>query len=468
MAKYFIRTDKKKGMATLYTQFKRNGANIRINTFLKVDISAWNKSENGYLNSEQQETIRANRFLTELDVPRVSLREKLALIDKFLVTCANDNKDKVYIQDGVKDIAGMEEKQRTEKAQEIEHRKQEEEAQKLRNDITIYAHKFLTEIKNGDRKTKDGEAYSANTVKLWHTFVGLLDEFTAKVHPLSWATLNKADVDAFKNFLESKGYLKKTTNKYFFCLRALTGYSYDADVHDNEKAKHLFKTKGAGKTEKATEITLTADEVNALYNMRLSGNKEIARDLFLCGLFTAQRYSDYVRIERSWFGTTKKGTQVLRFKQEKTRKDMTIPLLDKRLIDVCEKYQYHLPTMCNVLLNRYIKEVCQKLAETVPSLNENVVTILTLRERNMESRGDSSFLRDTDGNIIKPRWAMVNSHTARRTTITELYRSGRFTLKQLMAISGHSSIQMLENYIKQTDEELADSVSVELDEDGLF
>jgi len=467
MAKYFIRTDKTKGEATLYTQYQRKGANIRINTSLKVDIAKWNKSENGYLNSEQQETLKANRFLTELDVPRISLRDKLAMIDKFLVACANANDDKDYIQKGVKNIADTEKRQREQKAAEIEQRKREEEERRLRDDVNIYAQKFFKDIKNGTRKTDSNESYSANTVKLWHTFIGLLQEFTA-THPLSWATMAKADVDAFKNFLEGKGYLKKTVNKYFFCLRALTGYSYADGIHDNEHAKSLFKTKGATKSEKATAIVLTADEVNALYDMELSGKKEIARDLFMCGLFTAQRYSDYVRIDRSWFGKTKRGTAVIRFKQEKTNKDMCVPVLDKRLYTICEKYDYCLPTMCNVLLNRYIKEICQSLAKTVPTLNDTVVTILTLRERNMEQKGIAEYGRDSNGNVVKPRWAMVNSHTARRTTITELYNSKRFTVKQIMAISGHSSIEMLENYIKQTDEELADSVSEDMDEDGLF
>lgn len=466
MARYFIRTSKVKGEATLYTQYQRHGKNIRINTFLKVDILKWSNNPNLFLNCEQEDTMRYNRFLTELDVPRTSLRDKLAMMDKFLVSAGKDvGKDE--IQKGIKDIAAMEKRQRDEKAKEIERKQQEEQEQRRREDVTVYAHEFLEEIKNGNRKTKANETYSANTIKLWHTFIGLLDEFT-NTHPLSWATMNKADVDAFKNFLEKKGYLKKTVNKYFFCLRALVGYSYDADIHDNAKAKTLFSTKDATKKEKATEIVLTADEVNALYDAHLTGNKDIARDLFLCGLFTAQRYSDYVRIERGWFGTTKKGNEVIRFQQVKTKKDMTIPVLDKRLHKVCEKYDYHLPEMSNVLINRYIKEIFEDIAKTVPTLNKDVATVLTLRERTMEQRGDITYKRDSDGNIVKPRWAMVNSHTARRTTITELYRSRRFTLKQIMAISGHSSIAMLENYIKLSEEEIADSVADALGDDGLF
>jgi hypothetical protein len=39
----------------------------------------------------------------------------------------------------------------------------------------------------------------------------------------------------------------------------------------------------------------------------------------------------------------------------------------------------------------------------------------------MEERGDAEFMRNDDGDVIKYRYDLVTSHTARRSGITNLY-----------------------------------------------
>ena len=52
------------------------------------------------------------------------------------------------------------------------------------------------------------------------------------------------------------------------------------------------------------------------------------------------------------FSTTAKGTPVIRLTQKKTRTDVKIPIMNPNLKSICEKYNYNLPVVVNVIINR--------------------------------------------------------------------------------------------------------------------
>ena len=80
------------------------------------------------------------------------------------------------------------------------------------------------------------------------------------------------------------------------------------------------------------------------------------------------------------------------------------------------------------------------------------------------------------GECIKPKWAMVASHTARRSCITNMYLaeksdgSPKYTLAQRMSVSGHKTENQYINYIKCSLDEYAEMVAAanDKDEDNLF
>ena len=88
-----------------------------------------------------------------------------------------------------------------------------------------------------------------------------------------------------------------------------------------------------------------------------------------------------------------------------------------------------------------------------------VKTQLTLHERNAEKDGNKTYERDEEGNALKPRYDCCSTHTARRSCITNLYKSGLFTTRQMMSISGHSTEKIFFEYVKLSSDELADEIS---------
>ena len=87
--------------------------------------------------------------------------------------------------------------------------------------------------------------------------------------------------------------------------------------------------------------------------------------------------------------------------------------MNPNLEAICKKYEYNLPSVVDQILNRYIKEILKDLSESVP---------------------------------------------ARRSGITNMYLSHKFTIVQMMHVSGHKTQKTFMDYIKLSSDEIADEI----------
>lgn len=462
MSNYFLRTKKEKGTASVYLRVqKRNPKlNILVCSKVSVDIQQWDKVT--------QDVAKWNDYCKTQDGRKV--KETLDSISSAIDNLISQGiYDKARIDEVVEDVVFRKERER-QRIQEEEERQeqerlrlikeQEEEARKA--DVILFLENFLEGIKNGRIKNK-AENYTPNTCKVWSNFLGILKRFI-QISPFTWKDINKALADRFVSFMEKDGYMVTSINKYIVCFKAMIQNAMDQELHNNLIALRAFSKKKIQETDKAKEIYLTKAELQALYEMPLEGLKDKVRDVFLVGCYTCQRFSDYARLEQENFTTTAKGTKVVRIVQEKTGNDVVIPILNDNLLHIAAKYGYDIPKINDVILNRYIKQILKELSSTVPSLARKERTLLTMKEREKEKQGLVSFERDNKGNVIKPRYELVSSHTARRSGITNLYLSGNFDTYQMMSISGHRDEKTFYEYIKLSSDEVADSIAKKMDE----
>ena len=451
MSNYFLRTKKEKGTASVYLRVqKRNPKlNILVCSKVSVDIQQWDKVT--------QDVAKWNDYCKTQDGRKV--KETLDSISSAIDNLISQGiYDKARIDEVVEDVVFREERQEQERLRLI--KEQEEEARKA--DVILFLENFLEGIKNG--RIKNGaENYTLNTCKVWSNFLGILKRFI-QIYPFTWKDINKALADHFVSFMEKNGYMVTSINKYIICFKAMIQNAMDQELHNNLIALRAFSKKKIQETDKAKEIYLTKAELQALYEMPLEGLKDKVRDVFLVGCYTCQRFSDYARLEKENFTKTAKGTKVVRIVQEKTGNDVVIPILNDNLLHIAEKYGYDIPKVNDVILNRYIKQILKELSSTVPSLARKERTLLTMKEREKEKQGLVSFERDNKENVIKPRYELVSSHTARRSGITNLYLSGNFDTYQMMSISGHRDEKTFYEYIKLSSDEVADSIAKKMDE----
>mgnify|MGYP003671052007 FL=1 len=170
------------------------------------------------------------------------------------------------------------------------------------------------------------------------------------------------------------------------------------------------------------DVALNSKEVEILENADLNGADEKARDLFLIGVYSGQRFSDYSVFERADI----QGDFIIK-RSEKTENHSIIPLHDK-LKNLLDKYNWRLPKISSQKFNVRMQSVCKDLGF------DNEIKKTTYR-------GSQKTIE------LLPLWKMVASHTARRTYITLMAEKGMAD-HFIMAVTGIKDVKTLIKYKK--------------------
>ena len=80
--------------------------------------------------------------------------------------------------------------------------------------------------------------------------------------------------------------------------------------------------------------------------------------------------------------------------------------------------------------------------------------LIELRTRIMVGRTVGGIRRE----VAREKWELVTTHTARRSFATNLYRHGVHA-RTIMGVSGHTTEQSFQRYIRLTNEEHADMIA---------
>ena len=176
------------------------------------------------------------------------------------------------------------------------------------------------------------------------------------------------------------------------------------------------------KRHETNDVHLTEEELKLLEEVELTGSKERARDLFLIGAYTGQRFSDYSIFERA---DVREGAIVK--KAKKTKVTSFIPLHSK-LQKLLDKYKWKLPKISSQKFNIRIQQVCKEL-----EINDSIKKV--------------SYMGKNVKEEIFPKWKLIGSHTARRTFITLMSERG-MPDHQLMQIAGIKDAKTLKKYKK--------------------
>lgn len=153
--------------------------------------------------------------------------------------------------------------------------------------------KYIEEIENGTRLTVDTKHFSHSTVKAFKGFKERYDEFCKfKRKQFDFKDVNLSLYDEFVAYFTKKNYSINTIGRHIKELKILMRVSRDEGYHNNSE---IEKRKFRVATAKVDNIYLTESELAAMYALDLSGKPHLAaaRDVFLIGCYTAQRYSDY-------------------------------------------------------------------------------------------------------------------------------------------------------------------------------
>lgn len=293
-------------------------------------------------------------------------------------------------------------------------------ANSLKVSLNSYVNQYLLDVRSGVRCTEKGNRYSVGSTYIINRTVFLFKEFEENVTgTLDWKDMNMQFYYKFVQYMRDNGLHQNTIGKYLGTFKTILSCA-ESDgcnkyiIYRNKRFK-VFREPSQG-------IYLNHEELQAIEDADLSGLPEVysvARDIFMIGVLTAQRFSDYSTIRKTSLGYLSNKHPVLFITQKKTGKRVCIPC-NKALMTLLGKYDCSIPHIWAQHFNRYIKVVAQRAG-------------------------------------LGERAQKVSSHTARRTGATLMYLAG-MDLMDIMKITGHSSSAMLKLYIKADELEIAEKL----------
>lgn len=350
--------------------------------------------------------------------------------------------------------------------------KARQEAWENRVTLFKFIDKYIEEVSNGGRQTANGTNYSPNTVKSikqaltqfrnfckWKKKEYDFDDIDMQFYYDYTAYLKKELKDRKGNVVK-KAYNVNSVGK---CVKELKVVMSTAESEGHHKNDVWKDKRFKGTRIDVDSIYLTKDDLAAIQAADLSKydkGHEWARDIFMAGVWTAQRVSDYNNISKDqiethtkmWIedvpdpehpGQTKpeirtREIMFINIRQQKTGAKVSIPV-STELKAILEKYDFQLPHLEDQVINRYLKDICQ-----CAGLTEEVEIV--------ETTGG------TPVRVKKPKYELVHTHTARRTGATLMYLSG-MDVYDIIKITGHTSPVMLRKYIKADKLEVIEKIT---------
>lgn len=494
MAKFYLKTTKKDGKSSLYTEVKRPKFGVRwiLNTEISVDVKEWTKAQEGAKYLTKYFSTEAGQKVQKL---MATVEEVINLFFDSVDSVEHDSKQKLLNEiHAVVLMNGTKAKEEVRKRElDAIKAKAEEEKNRLCQVWNYYEY-FLAGIKDGSIRHGEQRRYTPASISAWTTFGKHLQGFLKYRHNLimTFDDIERSTATAFITYLEGKELMKGTISQQTNHFRKLCNIAAEDGKNRNGTSLRVWKSHEQKDEYKRAEIVLSDYEIDKLYAMKLTGHIEQCRDLWILGYFSAQRVSDYSVFTRDNFAVNEDGTPIIRLRQKKTETELEVPILDDRVFEICEKYNYKFPSLKRDAINRGIKAACKLLSESVPTLLKWEVTLLSGKERDKErwymdmrkkvadglklhgeeskrfkkcqeyatehESGEFLYKRDYKGEVIRQRWELVSCHTSRRSMITTLHKSGLFSDREVMSVSGHSTIKSYDMYVKVRKTERATTI----------
>ena len=186
------------------------------------------------------------------------------------------------------------------------------------------------------------------------------------------------------------------------------------------------------KPRETSHVSLTDAELKILEEIELDEALGYYRDLFLIGIYSGQRYSDYGKFDKDDID----GDNIV-IRAKKTGQFSYVPL-NSKLKKILDKYDWMLKKIASQNFNINIQKICK-----IAGFDEIIQTD--------KFYGNKKVSKDI------PRWKLITSHTARRTFVTlSAHRNVPHSL--IMQVTGIKSVKTLQGYIKFDKEKLNKSI----------
>jgi hypothetical protein len=259
--------------------------------------------------------------------------------------------------------------------------------------------------------------------------------------PILINEVNEDFKKAYVDFSNKNSYSQNTQHREFVLIKTICFHARYLGVKTHHQLDGITLQR-----EEANHIYLTLEELEKVKKADLKHDYlDNARDWLLISCYTGQRVSDFMRFKPEMI-RTENGKPLLEFRQKKTKKEMSIPVV-KEVREILEKRNGKFPRpISDQRYNDYIKEVCKEAKIKDEVKGKRRVSIAPKGVK--PTKNDYRDIEDTF-----QKWELVSSHIGRRSFATNFY--GKVPTTYLINITGHGSEKMFLNYIKKSNKDLA-------------
>jgi integrase len=293
-----------------------------------------------------------------------------------------------------------------------------------------------TFIKNAPARIIKGKnkVIAKGTIVKYNTTLHKLKEYEERFKTkLKFTDLDLTFYDKFVNFLSQEQKINLgTIGNYIGTIKTI---ARDAKlkglpVHPHIEHPNFFVPKIT-----SDSIYLNDTEIDRISNFDFKGVERLenTRDLFIIGLRTGLRISDFLRLE---VANIENG--YITIETQKTGQTVTIPL-HHQVKTILEKRGGFPRAISDQKFNEHVKELCQ---------------VAKFTEKVQGSKMNKKTKRKEEG--IFEKWELISSHICRRSFASNLY--GKLDNLTIMAITGHQTETQFLKYIKITSTEKANKL----------
>jgi site-specific recombinase XerD len=291
---------------------------------------------------------------------------------------------------------------------------------------------FFIFIKNYIEESKSLKA--SGTIKAYNTTQTRLEDYCkSKNKTLQFEDIDLEFYNSFVAYLTKENYSQNTIGKHIKILKTFLNEATERGIN---KTVDFKRRKFKRLTEDTDKIYLNEKEVEAIYNLDLTKDKQLEsiRDLFVIGCCTGLRFSDFSELKTENIIDGDK----IKIRTNKTDEVVIIPL-HRFVREILGRNENRIPkAISNPKMNFYLKHIGD-LAK-IKELVEVSITKGGKLEKN-----------------TLPKYKLICTHTARRSFATNSFLAGIPSIA-IMKITGHQTERSFLRYIRISQEENANKL----------
>lgn len=237
-----------------------------------------------------------------------------------------------------------------------------------------------------------------------------------------------------------------TRQQYQKHVKAVLNSALKAGLTKNSSFHDFAISPSNQKKESTPRLSFSKEEISELAKINFrTPSRNVMRDKICLFCFLGLRVSDWeIALEDIDFENN-----VIRNLNRKTSTEVTLPIF-KQAFEILEKNNFTIAATSYQQKYWAFRKVMIDAKDSIPTLRQRFKTT------------------NTEGKVVfKEKWQLINLHDIRRTYCTWLYKAKSdfgVTEREIMQLSGHTSLSEFLKYINLTKEEVALKVNLKIAE----